>query len=154
MNLRKTILLWSSFFVTVTTVFGLIAVPSYIYWFGNQRGSWIYGIVSALLFGLIYSFYKIKTLNYVEIEVDLGFIENDRERKNRLEKELVRIGYRPQDDGELFLAGFRADYYLSPDIHAEYKNDKVILKGPAFYVKKIGKRFVKLKKKAEKLKNR
>jgi len=154
MNLKKTILLWSSFFITVTSVFGLIAVPSYVYWFGNNESSWIYGIAFALIFGLIHSFYKIKTLNYTKVELDLSFIGNFKDQKNKLEKELRRIGYRPQGEGDLFLAGFRADYYLAPEITAEYKENRVILKGPAFYLKKIKKRINKAAKKSKKRINR
>ena len=142
MKTKKTLLLWLTFFLTTTITFGLILIPSYLYWMKNPSFSkaFLAGTIGSLIFGLVYSVYKVKTLYYMEIE--LAFPNDPEAFNEHLENELIRLGYRHGDRDHLFVAGFRSDYYMAPDIIVEFDNDSKVakVKGPCFYLKKLKRR--------------
>ncbi|MDA3863255.1 MAG: hypothetical protein PF689_05230 [Deltaproteobacteria bacterium] len=142
MKTKKTLLLWFTFFLTTTITFGLILIPSYLYWMKNPSFSraFLAGTIGSVLFGLVYSVYKVKTLYYIKIE--LPFTIETEAFKEHLENELIRLGYRHGDQNHLFVAGFRSDYYMAPDIIVELDSDSKAakVKGPCFYLKKLKRR--------------
>jgi hypothetical protein len=146
MGMRKNLIHWIAFFITTAIIFGFIAIPSYLYWSNGAHfnKAILYGGAGSIIFGLIYATYKYKTLYSINIELD--FSEYGVNSDEWIEKELVRLGYISDDDEKTFVAGFRADYYMAPDIFIENKSEVKSVSGPAFYLKKLKRRFLRRKK--------
>jgi uncharacterized membrane protein (DUF485 family) len=139
MKRQNNLLLWILFFITTTITFGLITVPSYFYWSTSKDliSNLATGVIGSIAFGAIYATYKLRTL--YELKVVLSFDNMEELMDLRIEKELIRLGYRPQGGG-IYIAGFRSDYYMSPDIIAKADGNEVAFTGPKFYIKKLQKR--------------
>ncbi|MBU1238160.1 hypothetical protein KKF84_14465 [Myxococcota bacterium] len=139
MKKHNSSILFLSFFLTTAITFALITIPSYFYWSRGQsvQTAFIVGGAGAVLFGIIYATFKMKTLNGHELELDFSALGVDGEQ--RICKELRRLGYREQD-GTIYIAGFRADYYMAPDIHLKWQGETLVLSGPKFYLTKLFKR--------------
>ncbi len=74
------------------------------------------------------------------MRLQLDFSRFERPGPRLLEKELTRLGYRVSPENQIFRAGFRADYYLAPDILVTWSGTCCAIEGPAFYLKKLERR--------------
>ena len=146
MNRSRRFVLWFSFFLTATLLFFPIAFLSTLYWLENLPTSHLLagtGIAS-ILFSAVVATHKHRALSWRRIHLD--FTDFPGSPVLRLEKELTRLGYRISQDGSGFSAGFRADYYLAPDIQVTWDGCACDLEGPSFYLQKLVRRHRRLQK--------
>ncbi|MBN2725038.1 MAG: hypothetical protein JXR95_13290 [Deltaproteobacteria bacterium] len=133
--------------MTTLIVFGMISIPSFMYWYQKSQYSKVIpmGVGLTLLFAVFYASYKFRTLYNVEEIFDFADLTTG--VSTWVEKQLVRLGFRPDAEGRVFSAGFRADYYMAPDIKVSYLSDnQVKISGPCFYIRKLRRRFRRLHK--------
>jgi len=146
MNRSRRCILWISFFLTAFLLFLPVAFFSAWYWLQNARLQDLLGgtLAMAIVFSGVVATVKYRELRWLAADLDFSAFDGFGPRV--LERELLRLGYRVERENECYTAGFRADYYLAPDILVQWKGDACRIEGPAFYVKKIVKRHLRAQK--------
>lgn len=139
MKRSRRCILWLSFFFTAFFLFFLVAFFSAWYWLPHVALVRIVSgtLAAAAVFSAVVATVKYRDLKWVSVELDFSAFEGLGPRL--LERELLRLGYRVHD-AKRFIAGFRADYYLAPDICTAWEGAICRVEGPAFYVKKLARR--------------
>lgn len=94
--------------------------------------------MTSVVFSALVALVKYRELKWWSIQLDFSAFDGFGPRV--LERELLRLGYRVHTENKRYTAGFRADYYLAPDIFVHWQGDLCHIEGPAFYVKKIARR--------------
>ncbi|PKN46048.1 MAG: hypothetical protein CVU59_07220 [Deltaproteobacteria bacterium HGW-Deltaproteobacteria-17] len=140
MNRSRRWCLWISFFLTANVLFFPVAFLSTLYWMNTVPVAHVLlgSVAASIAFSAIIATHKYRALTWIQARLD--FSRFDRPAPRILEKELTRLGYRVSGDETVFIAGFRADYYLAPEIRASWEGAICDLEGPAFYVRKLEKR--------------
>ncbi|MBU1070183.1 hypothetical protein KJ975_11515 [Myxococcota bacterium] len=140
MNRSRRWCLWISFFLTANVLFFPVAFLSTLYWMNAVPVTHVLlgSAVASIVFSAVVATHKYRALTWIQARLD--FSRFDRPAHRMLEKELTRLGYRVSGDETVFIAGFRADYYLAPEICASWDGAVCNIEGPAFYVKKLEKR--------------
>ncbi len=140
MNRSRRCFLWFSFFLTAFFLFFPVAFFSSWYWLQNvQIPRLLVGTLAAsAVFSVLLATVKYRDLKWISLQLDFSAFDGLGPRV--LERELLRLGYRVHTENERFVAGFRADYYLAPDIRIRWEKDSCTLEGPAFYLKKLARR--------------
>jgi hypothetical protein len=140
MNRSRRWFLWISFFFTANVLFFPVAFLSSLYWMKTVPVSQVLlgSAAASIAFSAVVATHKYRALKWRQIRLD--FSRFDRPGPRLLEKEMTRLGYRVGGDASFFRAGFRADYYLAPEIHAVWEGNLCELEGPAFYLRILEKR--------------
>ncbi len=140
MNRSRRWFLWSSFFLTANVLFFPVAFLSTQYWMKTVPVTQVLlgAALASVAFSAVVASHKYRALRPKRARLE--FIRFDRPAQRLLEKELTRLGYRVSGTEGVFIAGFRADYYLAPEIRVTWDDTACELEGPAFYVVKLEKR--------------
>jgi hypothetical protein len=140
MNRSRRWFLWISFFLTANVLFFPVAFLSSLYWMKTVPVPHVLlgSVVASIAFSAVVASHKFRALAWFTARLD--FSRLDRPGPRLLEKELTRLGYRVGGNNSVFRAGFRADYYLAPEIRVTWNDALCELEGPAFYVKKLERR--------------
>ncbi len=132
--------------MTSNALFFPVGFLSALYWMNTTPVSHLLmgSVAVSLGFSALFATSKYRKLRFVQLSLDFSNFEKP--TVLWLERELNRIGYRIGSGNRIFSAGFRADYYLAPDITVTWENDLCTLTGPAFYARKIAKRHKRAEK--------
>ena len=140
MNRPRRWFLWISFFLTANVLFFPVAFLSSQYWMKTVPVTQVFlgAAIASVAFSAVVASHKYRALRWKRAHLD--FARFDRPGPRLLEKELTRLGYRVSGSEGVFIPGFRADYYLAPEIRVTWDGSACELEGPAFYVVKLEKR--------------